>query len=181
MVAASALAGTIRGPEGFPKGGEAVTSIVRPELRPVAAGDVQILDGFPTRVTGRLVYLPQDNLNTDGIYGKDYTYREDMTPEMMAGVVMENYDPGFAADCRPGDILVGGFNFGTGSSREQAVTALQAAKIALVAAGSYSQTYLRNAFNNGMPCIASPELVLDLSCFADTDQKLPYIVANLPL
>ncbi|MBD3867264.1 MAG: homoaconitase [Acidobacteria bacterium] len=159
VVAASALAGTIKGPEGLPSGGKVSTTIVRTASRGAEAGAVEILDGFPTSITGRLVYLPQDNLNTDGIYGKDYTYREDMTPEMMAGVVMENYDPEFAGLSRPGDIMVGGFNFGTGSSREQAVTALQAAKIALVAAGSYSQTYLRNAFNNGMPCIASPELV----------------------
>jgi homoaconitate hydratase len=71
------------------------------------------------------VFLPQANLNTDGIYGKDYTYREDMTPDMMARVVMENYDPRFAERTSAGDILVGGFNFGTGSSREQAVTALK--------------------------------------------------------
>jgi homoaconitate hydratase len=50
-------------------------------------------------------------------------------------------------------------NFGTGSSREQAVTSLQAAGIALVVAGSYSQTYLRNAFNNGFPCIESKGLL----------------------
>jgi homoaconitate hydratase len=159
IVAASALAGKIQGPAGLSGGGELDTTLVRLETGSAEAGAVEILDGFPDRITGRLVYLPQDNLNTDGIYGKDYTYREDMTPEMMAAVVMENYDPEFASMSRPGDILVGGFNFGTGSSREQAVTALQAAKIALVAAGSYSQTYLRNAFNNGMPCIASPDLV----------------------
>ena len=60
---------------------------------------------------------------------------------------------------RRGDVILGGWNFGTGSSREQAVTSLQARGIALVVAGSYSQTYLRNAFNNGFPCIACPELV----------------------
>ena len=108
---------------------------------------------------GRLVFLPQDNLNTDGIYGKDYTYREDMTPEMMARVVMENYDPQFAARTRAGDVLVGGFNFGTGSSREQAVTALKCKGIPLLIAGSFSQTYLRNAFNNGFLCIETPEFI----------------------
>ena len=123
------------------------------------AEKVEILPGFPRQLSGRLVFLPQDNLNTDGIYGKDYTYREDMTPEMMAKVVMENYDPAFAARMRPGDVIVGGFNFGTGSSREQAVTALKCAGIPLVIAGSFSQTYLRNAFNNGFLCIETPELV----------------------
>ena len=61
------------------------------------AEKVEILAGFPQRVQGRLVFMPQDNVNTDAIYGKDYTYRDDMTPEMMAKVVMENYDPQFAA------------------------------------------------------------------------------------
>ena len=82
-----------------------------------------------------------------------------MTPEMMARVVMENYDPQFAARTAAGDVVVGGFNFGTGSSREQAVTALKCKGIPLVIAGSFSQTYLRNAFNNGFLCIESPELV----------------------
>jgi homoaconitate hydratase len=119
---------------------------------------VEILPGFPERITGRLIFLPQDNLNTDGIYGKDYTYRDDMTAEAMARVVFENYDPELAGLVREGDIVVGGWNFGTGSSREQAVTALQACGVALVLAGSFSQTYLRNAFNNGFPCVSCPEL-----------------------
>jgi homoaconitate hydratase len=101
-------------------------------------------------------------LNTDGIYGKDYTYREDVTPELMARVVMENYDPQFASRARAGDVLIGGFNFGTGSSREQAVTALKAKRIALLIAGSFSQTYLRNAFNNGYLCVECPALVQQL-------------------
>jgi homoaconitate hydratase len=63
---------------------------------------------------------------------------------------------------RAGDILVGGWNFGTGSSREQAATALQAKGIPLVLAGSFSQTYLRNAYNNGFVCIECPELVTRL-------------------
>jgi len=161
VVAASALAGKICGPT---SADSMANNDLNSSFRTLAAtgaetGSVEILDGFPVELKGRLVFLPADNLNTDGIYGKDYTYRDDMTPEMMAKVVMENYDPAFAGLHHAGDVLVGGFNFGTGSSREQAVTALQAAKTALVVAGSYSQTYLRNAFNNGMPCIASPALV----------------------
>ena len=110
---------------------------------------------FPPAFTDGWSFCPQDNLNTDGIYGKDYTYREDMTPEMMARVVMENYDPQFSRRTLAGDVVVGGFNFGTGSSREQAVTALGCKGIPLVIAGSFSQTYLRNAFNNGFLCIES--------------------------
>jgi 3-isopropylmalate dehydratase small subunit/DNA-binding XRE family transcriptional regulator len=111
------------------------------------------------------------NLNTDGIYGKNYTTcRDDMTPEMMAQVVMANYDPAFTSIMQSGDLIVGGFNFGTGSSREQAVTALQAAMIALVIAGSFSQTYLRNAFNNGYACVESPDLVRAMK--ASFDQRV---------
>ncbi len=158
VVAASAVAGYICGPA------EAEYREIKKQFVELAMGStapekVEILPGFPQRVQGRLIFLPQDNLNTDGIYGKDYTYREDMTPEMMAGVVMENYDPQFAGRTQAGDVLVGGFNFGTGSSREQAVTALKYKGIPLVIAGSFSQTYLRNAFNNGFLCLETPELV----------------------
>lgn len=159
VVAASAAAGYICGPyEDSPRSlawrFEELSS-----SQPHQAGQVEILPGFPETVRGRLVFLPPDNLNTDGIYGKDYTYREDMTPAQMAAVVMENYDPKFAQRTREGDILVGGFNFGTGSSREQAVTALKAKGIPLVIAGSFSQTYLRNAFNNGFLCLENPVLL----------------------
>ncbi|HLI62286.1 MAG TPA: homoaconitase [Terriglobales bacterium] len=158
VVAASAVAGYICGPRDG-KSYNVAYRFEKPAAAPAAAEKVEILPGFPARVRGRLVFLPQDNLNTDGIYGKDYTYREDVTPELMARVVMENYDPEFASRTAGGDVVVGGFNFGTGSSREQAVTALQAKGIPLVIAGSFSQTYLRNAFNNGFLCIEAPELV----------------------
>lgn len=167
VVAASAVAGYITGPVQFTHADPSMRFV---EFVPAIASaeKVAILEGFPASVKGRLVFLPQDNLNTDGIYGKDYTYREDMTPEMMAKVVMENYDPAFAARTLPGDVIVGGFNFGTGSSREQAVTALKAKGIPLVIAGSFSQTYLRNAFNNGFLCIETPELVCKMrSRFAE--------------
>ncbi len=157
VVAASAVAGYICGPD--PMWFREITKHFESFAVPSEAERVEILTGFPRQVSGRLVFLPQDNLNTDGIYGKDYTYREDMTPEMMAKVVMANYDPTFAGRMRAGDVVVGGFNFGTGSSREQAVTALKYAGIPLVIAGSFSQTYLRNAFNNGFVCIETPELV----------------------
>ena len=158
VVAASAVAGYICGPVSV-QGGEPAKCSEAFAVGSAPAEKVDILPGFPSSVRGRLVFLPHDNLNTDGIYGKDYTYREDMTPEMMARVVMENYDPQFGGRTREGDVVVGGFNFGTGSSREQAITALKAKGIPLVIAGSFSQTYLRNAFNNGFLCIETPELV----------------------
>jgi homoaconitate hydratase len=157
VVAASAVAGFITAPQAWSVGQPAQrwTQLAAPAP---AAEKVAILAGFPERLSGRLVFLPQDNLNTDGIYGKDYTYKE-LAREEMARVVMENYDPAFAGRTRAGDIVVGGWNFATGSSREQAVTALQAKGIPLVIAGSFSQIYLRNAFNNGFLCIEVPAFV----------------------
>ncbi|HKW27064.1 MAG TPA: homoaconitase [Terriglobales bacterium] len=178
VVAASAVAGYISSVEGVCRDGASPrltgaeprshTSMgshtITRDYREFAVADrgyerVEILPGFPERVRGRLIFLGADNINTDAIYGKDYTYRDDMTPEMMAKVIMENYDPQLAGQARAGDVFVGGYNFGTGSSREQAVTSLQARGIPMVIAASFSQTYLRNAFNNGFLCIEAPQLV----------------------
>jgi homoaconitate hydratase len=127
-----------------------------------AAERIPIRAGFPRMITGRLVLIPKDNLNTDGIYGKDFTYKDDMTPEEMGRAAMLNYDPKFQEIVEIGDILVGGWNFGTGSSREQAATALKHRGVPLVIAGSFSQTYKRNAFNNAFIVIECPRLVSDL-------------------
>ncbi|MCP5050314.1 MAG: homoaconitase, partial [bacterium] len=157
VVAASAISGYISGPEPY-QARKIKKRFTTLEPQVTAKESISILDGFPSRMEERLVFLPQDNLDTDGIYGKDHLYREDMTREQIAEIVMENYDPGFAGLTSEKDVLAGGFGFGTGSSREQAVTALQAKGIGMVIAGSFSQTYLRNAFNNGFLCIACPEL-----------------------
>jgi homoaconitate hydratase len=158
VVAASALAGYIRGARRFPDR-TPVPQYQEFSVGTLSTEKVDILPGFPERVRGRMVFMPQDNVNTDAIYGKDYTYRDDMTPEMMARVIMENYDPQFALRTRAADVIVGGFNFGTGSSREQAVTCLKSKGIPLIIAASFSQTYLRNAYNNGFLCIEVPALV----------------------
>ena len=160
VVAASAVAGYIRGPY---KMVDRTAGRSYQEFPVTAEPEkVDILPGFPARVRGRLVFLPADNVNTDAIYGKDYTYRDDVTLETMAKVAMENYDPQFSSRTRAGDVIVSGFNFGTGSSREQAVTCLKAKGIPVVIAASFSQTYLRNAYNNGFLCIEVPELVKEL-------------------
>jgi homoaconitate hydratase len=108
---------------------------------------------------GGLLFAPKDNMNTDAIYGKEYTYRDNVPPQEMAKVAMLNYDPNFQTLAREGDILVGGWNFGSGSSREQAATALKYRGIQLVIAGSYSQIFKRNAFNNGYIVLECPGLV----------------------
>jgi homoaconitate hydratase len=158
VVAASALAGFISAPTDFtdkPAG----TATRRPEKKPRTVASVQIMEGFPASVHGRILFIDKDNLNTDGIYAGKHTYRDDMTPEQMAAVTFENYDPNFNALYQNGDVVVAGFNFGTGSSREQAATALKFKGIPCVIAGSFSETYKRNAFNNGFVVFECPELV----------------------
>jgi homoaconitate hydratase len=165
VVAASAVAGYICAP-------------VRYEAAPIRAGrkdsgptqtsaprgeaTVRIIDGFPATVRGRLLWLDKDNLNTDGIYAGKHTYNDAMTPEQMAGVIFENYDPSLRSTAKPGDVVVSGLNFGTGSSREQAATALKFFGVPCVIAASFSETYKRNAFNNGFVCFECPALVAHL-------------------
>jgi len=161
VVAASAMAGYIDGPSDITS--VPVKATISSSPRPDESGEaISILDGFPEVIEGEIIFCHQDNLNTDGIYPGKYTYIDDFTPEQQAGVVMENYDPEFGKMVRKNDILVGGFNFGTGSSREQAATSLKYRGIQLVLAGSFSETYKRNALNNGFLAVEAPDLVRDL-------------------
>ncbi|KAL8950918.1 MAG: hypothetical protein Q9222_003067 [Ikaeria aurantiellina] len=119
----------------------------------------EILPGFPERVEGEIVFCDADNINTDGIYPGKFTYQDDVTPEKMAEVCMSNYDGAFASIAREGDVLVAGFNFGCGSSREQAATAILAKKIPLVVAGSFGNIFSRNSINNALMGVEVPRLV----------------------
>ncbi|MBA7476130.1 3-isopropylmalate dehydratase large subunit [subsurface metagenome] len=161
VVAASAIAGKITAPDE----GKRIEPAGSVKLNPgheKGKGGVSILPGFSEKVEGELIFCHQDNLNTDGIFPGKYTYIDDFTPQQQAEVVMENYDPEFSQQVREGDILVGGYNFGTGSSREQAATAFKYRGIQLVLAGSFSETYKRNAINNGFLVIEAPGLVDEL-------------------
>jgi homoaconitate hydratase len=162
VVASSAIAGKIDYEWKNKEHRELKGSIKINERKVGAKASVKIIDGFNPVIEGELVFCHQDNLNTDGIYPGKYTYNDDMTPQQQAEVVMENYDPEFVKITKTGDILVGGFNFGTGSSREQAATALKYKGIQLVVAGTFNETYKRNALNNGYLLIECPQLVNDL-------------------
>jgi homoaconitate hydratase len=123
----------------------------------------EILPKFPSDIRGRLIFCNANNLNTDGIYAGVHTYNDNITREQMGEYVMENYDPNFKNLVQKSDILVTGYNFGSGSSREQAATVFLSCGIDLVIAGSFSETYKRNAINNGLLVIECPELVSDLA------------------
>ncbi len=105
-----------------------------------------------------LVWKYGDNVNTDVIFPGRYTYQI-MTPEEMAVHALEDLDPAFAKNVRPGDVIVAGKNFGSGSSREQAATCLKAAGVRAVVARSFARIYFRNAINIGLPVVQSDEAV----------------------
>ncbi|MFQ5729235.1 MAG: aconitase family protein, partial [Waddliaceae bacterium] len=161
VVAVSAIRGKIAGFDSY-EPLEPGFSLQSEEMGAPKQAATELIEGFWEKIEGELIYCRQDNLNTDGIYPGKYTYIDDFPPEEMVKVVMENYDPGFCEIVKEGDILVGGFNFGTGSSREQAATALKYRGIQMIIGGSVSQTYKRNALNNGYIVIEVPELVKDL-------------------
>ncbi|KAJ1328988.1 homoaconitate hydratase [Microdochium nivale] len=119
----------------------------------------EILPGFPEKVEGEIVFCDADNINTDGIYPGKYTYQDGITTEQMAEVCMENYDKSFREVAKAGDILVSGFNFGCGSSREQAATAILAKQIPLVVSGSFGNIFSRNSINNALMGVEVPRLV----------------------
>ncbi|HEQ97742.1 MAG TPA: 3-isopropylmalate dehydratase small subunit [candidate division Zixibacteria bacterium] len=99
-----------------------------------------------------------DDINTDVIFPGKYTYTV-TDPEEMAQHAMEDLDPDFVKTVEDGDIVVGGTNFGCGSSREQAVKCLKFAGVGAVIAKTFARIYFRNLINNGVPAIVQPELV----------------------
>ena len=95
-----------------------------------------------------------DEMNTDnmapGIYFKD-------SMEVMAQHCMEAVDPEFAGNVKPGDIVVGGTNFGVGSAREQAPMAFEYLGVGAILAKSFSRIFYRNAINFGIPLLLFPQ------------------------
>lgn len=179
IVAASAVAGRIVSPN--PEDDQAIQAHLEINDRSQEKVDInKIIAGFPEIIEGELLFCTADNLNTDGIFPGKHTYRDDLTDAEIAAFAMENYDSSFGGLVQTGDILVGGFNFGTGSSREQAATTLLYNGIHLVLAGSFSETYKRNAINNGLLVVEAPELVQDLIKAHGRDQ-LTYRISELTL
>ena len=93
-----------------------------------------------------------DDVNTDVIFPGKYTYKI-MSDQEMASHALEDLDPEFAKNVKPGDVIVAGKNWGYGSSREQAVKCLKAAGIKAIIAESFARIYYRNCINLGLPAI----------------------------
>ncbi len=90
-----------------------------------------------------------DHVDTDLIIAARYLNTSE--PSELAKHVMEDADPEFVTKMSPGDIIVAGVNFGSGSSREHAPIALKAAGVAAVIAPTFARIFYRNAFNMGLP------------------------------
>jgi 3-isopropylmalate dehydratase small subunit len=95
------------------------------------------------------------NVNTDLIFPKMW-FRPTYEPGEMASHLMVGIDEEFPNKVKHGDIIVGGQNFGCGSSREEAAAAMKEAGIAGVVAPSFGRIYTRNCINVGLPIIVSP-------------------------
>ncbi len=145
---------------------------------PIASSPLPVASSLP-----RVILFPEPDISTDAIYAGRHTYRNDMTPSDMASVIFENLDPAGAPSIAPyiraGDIILAGRNFGRGSSREQAATALKHHGIAAVIAVSINATYLRNAINNGLLALECPELDQVLPTLADLSADA-HMIGELP-
>jgi 3-isopropylmalate/(R)-2-methylmalate dehydratase small subunit len=96
-----------------------------------------------------------DNVNTDVIIPARYLNTSE--PSELAKHAMEDIDATFVTRVKPGDVIVGGKNFGAGSSREHAPLALKAAGVGAVIAASFARIFYRNSFNIGFPLLESKE------------------------
>ena len=98
-----------------------------------------------------------DHIDTDQIIPAQYLVTT--VPKELALHCMETPDPDFVKRVKDGDVMIGGINFGCGSSREHAPIALQGAGISCVIAKSFARIFFRNSINLGLPVLESPEAV----------------------
>ena len=103
---------------------------------------------------GGKVWKFGDNIDTDAIIPARYLNTSD--PKELAKHCMEDADPDFVNKMKPGDIIIGGENFGCGSSREHAPIAIKAAGVSCVIAESFARIFFRNAINIGLPIVECP-------------------------
>ena len=103
------------------------------------------------------VYKYGDNVDTDVIIPARYLNAP--SPDELAKHCMEDIDAIFAQKVQPGDIIVGGANFGCGSSREHAPIAIRACGVSCVIAPSFARIFYRNSINIGLPIMECPEAV----------------------
>ena len=101
------------------------------------------------------IYVYGDNVDTDVIIAARYL--NDPDERNLAAHCMEDIDPEFSSTVEAGDIIIGGANFGCGSSREHAPLAIKACGVKCVIAASFARIFYRNAINIGFPIMECPE------------------------
>ncbi|KKM10115.1 3-isopropylmalate dehydratase [Clostridiales bacterium PH28_bin88] len=130
-----------------------------------------------------------DNINTDVIAPGKYLK---LSNQEMAQHVMEGIDPELPRKIKPGDIIVGGDNFGCGSSRETAPAAIKYAGVGAVVARFFARIFFRNAINLGLPVLECPqahkihqgdelEIELETGLIKNLTQGTQYQATRLPL
>ncbi|MBL7013857.1 MAG: 3-isopropylmalate dehydratase small subunit [Candidatus Marinimicrobia bacterium] len=137
-------------------------------------------------MTGRVHLYDIDNIDTDRIIPGKYTKTLDVST--FADHCLEDLDSDFKHKVQQGDVLVGGWNFGCGSSREQAPIALKVSGISVVIARSFSRIFYRNAINIGLPILEIPDhtiadgasLEIDLESGKVYDGNTEYSASPLP-
>ena len=100
------------------------------------------------------VFRYGDNIDTDVIIPARYLNTQNA--KELAAHCMEDIDKTFVTRVQPGDIMVGGENFGCGSSREHAPLAIKTAGISCVIAKSFARIFYRNSINIGLPILECP-------------------------
>ncbi|HEX5608538.1 MAG TPA: 3-isopropylmalate dehydratase [Solirubrobacterales bacterium] len=113
----------------------------------------------PTSIRGQVRRFG-DNVTTDDVIAGKYKH-ETISLDQLAPHVMENIRPGFYEEIDPGDIIVGGRNFGCGSSREQAPALIKHVGIPVVIAESFARIFYRNAINIGLALLECPTLGIE--------------------
>ena len=106
------------------------------------------------------IYVYGDNVDTDVIIAARYL--NDPDERNLAAHCMEDIDPQFSSTVEAGDIIVGGANFGCGSSREHAPLAIKASGVKCVIAASFARIFYRNAINIGFPIMECPEAAAEI-------------------
>jgi 3-isopropylmalate dehydratase small subunit len=112
----------------------------------------------------------EDNLNTDEIIPARYNIT--IIPQELAKNVFCEIKPDYAKTVQPGDMIVGGQNFGCGSSREHAPIAIKGSGAKCIIASSYARIFFRNAINIGLPILECPEAVAGINEGDDVDVNL---------
>ena len=102
------------------------------------------------------IFKFHNDLDTDQIIASQYLLLPNL--EEMKEHTFESLDPDFPKKVKPGDFVVGGENFGCGSSREQAPGVLKALGVQAVVAKSFARIFFRNSINNGLLLIEQPDL-----------------------